>query len=42
MDCRNSGGVEICDPPNGTEYYFDPDLRLPCTRTGTVSICTNM
>jgi hypothetical protein len=42
MDCQNSGGVEVCDPPNGTVRYFDPDQGLPCTRTGLVSICSNM
>jgi hypothetical protein len=41
MDCYNSGGAEICDPPNGTVHYFDPDQGLPCTRTGAASICTN-
>ena len=42
MDCYNSGGAEICDPPNGTVHYFDPDQNLPCTRTGAMSVCSNM
>lgn len=42
MDCQNSGGAEVCDPPNGTVHYFDPDRGLPCTRTGLVSICSSM
>ena len=29
-------------PPNGTVRYFDPDQNLPCTRTGAMSICSNM
>jgi hypothetical protein len=42
MDCQNTGGAEICDPPNGTVHYFDPDQNLPCTRTGAMSICSNL
>jgi hypothetical protein len=42
MDCRNEGGAEVCDGPQGTVHYFDPDQDLPCTRTGLMSICTNM
>ncbi len=42
MDCQNTGGAEVCDPPNGTVRYFDPDQNLPCTRTGAMSICSNM
>ena len=42
MDCRNTGGAEVCDPPDGTVRYFDPDQNLPCTRTGAMSICSNM
>jgi len=29
-------------PPNGTVHYFDPDQGLNCTRTGLVSICSNL
>jgi hypothetical protein len=42
MDCQNTGGAEVCDPPQGTVHYFDPDQNLPCTRTGAMSICSNM
>jgi hypothetical protein len=42
MDCQNTGGAEVCDPPNGTVHYFDPDQDLPCTRTGAMSVCSNM
>jgi hypothetical protein len=42
MDCQNTGGAEVCDPPSGTVHYFDPDQGLPCTRTGAMSICSNM
>jgi hypothetical protein len=42
MDCQNTGGAEVCDPPNGTVHYFDPDQNLPCTRTGAMSVCSNL
>jgi hypothetical protein len=42
MDCQNTDGAEVCDPPQGTVHYFDPDQNLPCTRTGAMSICSNM
>ncbi len=42
MDCVNTGGAEVCDPPHGTVHYFDPDQDLPCTRTGAMSVCSNM
>jgi hypothetical protein len=42
MDCQNTDGAEVCDPPEGTVHYFDPDQNLPCTRTGAMSICSNM
>jgi hypothetical protein len=42
MDCPNSGGAEVCVPPSGTVRYFDLDQNLPCTRTGAMSICSNM
>jgi hypothetical protein len=42
MDCVNTGGAEVCDPPNGTVHYFDPDQGLPCARTGAMSVCSNM
>src|SRR5271170_8363837 len=28
LSCRNTGGVAICDPPQGTVKYFDPDSGL--------------
>ena len=42
MDCQNTGGAEVCDPPSGTVHYFDPDQNLPCTRTGAMSVCSNL
>ena len=42
MDCQNTGGASVCNPPNGTVHYCDPDQGLPCTRTGMMSICSNM
>ena len=42
MDCQNTGGAEVCDSPNGTVHYYDPDQDLTCTRTSEMSICTNM
>jgi hypothetical protein len=29
-------------PASGTVHYFDPDQNLPCTRTGAMSVCSNM
>jgi hypothetical protein len=42
MDCQSNGFADICMPPNGTVRYFDPDQGLPCTRTGLMSVCSNM
>jgi hypothetical protein len=42
MDCQNTGGAEVCDPPDGTVHYFDPDQNLACTRSGAMSICSNL
>ena len=42
MDCQNIGGAEVCDSPQGTVHYFDPDQDLTCTRTAVMSICSNM
>ncbi len=39
MDCQNTGGVSVCDPPNGTVRYYDPDQGLNCTRSSLVSVC---
>jgi hypothetical protein len=41
MSCQTIGGVAVCDPPQGTVKYYDPDQGLNCTRTGLVSICSN-
>lgn len=40
MSCKNTGGVAVCDPPNGTVHYRN-DEGLSCTRTGIVSVCSN-
>jgi len=42
MDCENIGGVLVCDPPSGTVRYYDPEQGLNCTRSGLVSVCSNM
>jgi hypothetical protein len=42
MNCQCIGGAKVCDPPNGTVHYFDPDQNLPCTRTGAMSVCSNL
>jgi hypothetical protein len=41
MSCHDEGGIAICDPPQGTVKYFDPDQGLWCTRTGIVSVCSS-
>jgi hypothetical protein len=42
MSCHDEGGGAVCVPPQGTVHYFDPDQGLPCTRTGLVSVCSNV
>jgi hypothetical protein len=42
MDCENIGGASVCGPPNGTVRYYDPEQGLNCTRSGLVSVCSNM
>jgi hypothetical protein len=42
MDCENVGGASACGPPSGTVRYYDPDQGLNCTRSGLVSVCSNM
>jgi hypothetical protein len=42
MDCQNFGGAAVCGPPSGTVRYYDPEQGLNCTRTGLVSVCSNM
>ena len=39
--CYNRGGASICEPPHGTVRYTDKH-GLSCTRTGAVSVCSNM
>ena len=39
--CHGAGGVDICDPPNGTVKYRNEE-GLNCTRNGLVAICSNM
>ena len=41
MSCHTEGGIAVCDPPQGTVKYFDPDQGLWCTRTELVSVCSN-
>jgi hypothetical protein len=36
------GGAAVCTPPNGTVKYYDPEQGLNCTRTGIVSVCSNL
>ena len=42
LDCKSMGWGDICSAPKGTVHYYDPDQQLPCTRTGMLSICSNM
>ncbi len=42
MDCENIGGASVCGPPSGTVRYYDPEQGLNCTRSGLVSVCSNM
>src|ERR1700722_18767660 len=41
LSCYNQGGASICEPPQGTVKYTDKH-GLSCTRTGAVSVCSNM
>jgi hypothetical protein len=41
MSCRNIGGASICEPPQGTVKYQNRH-GLNCTRTGIVSVCSNL
>jgi hypothetical protein len=41
MSCRNVGGASICEPPQGTVHYQNRH-GLNCTRTGIVSVCSNL
>jgi hypothetical protein len=42
MDCENIGGASVCEPPSGTVRYYDAEQGLNCTRSGLVSVCSNM
>jgi hypothetical protein len=41
MSCRDFGGGSLCVPPQGTVHYTNKH-RLSCTRTGIVSVCSNL
>jgi hypothetical protein len=41
MSCRDVGGASICVPPQGTVKYTNKH-GLNCTRTGAMSVCTNL
>jgi hypothetical protein len=41
MSCQNVGGASVCSPPEGTVRYQNRH-GLNCTRTGIVSVCSNM
>ena len=41
MSCRDVGGASICEPPQGTVKYTNKH-GLSCTRTGAMSVCTNL
>jgi hypothetical protein len=42
MSCQDEGGGAVCVPPQGTVHYFDSRKGLPCTRTGLISVCSNV
>jgi hypothetical protein len=41
MSCRSVGGGSVCVPPQGTVKYTNKH-GLSCTRTGAVSVCSNL
>jgi hypothetical protein len=41
LSCRNNGFASICGPPEGTVHYRNRH-GLNCTRTGIVSVCSNL
>jgi len=41
MSCRDFGGGSLCVPPQGTVHYQNKH-GLNCTRTGIVSVCSNL
>ena len=40
--CRNTGGIAICVPPQGTVKYYDSEHGLNCQRTGLFAVCSNL
>jgi hypothetical protein len=41
MSCQDVGGGSLCFPPQGTVHYQNRH-GLNCTRTGIVSVCSNL
>jgi hypothetical protein len=41
MSCRSAGGGALCVPPQGTVKYINRH-GLNCTRTGAMSVCSNL
>jgi hypothetical protein len=41
LSCYNQGGASICESPQGTVKYTNKH-GLNCTRTGAMSICSNL
>ena len=41
MSCYDQDGASICEPPQGTVKYTNKH-GLSCTRTGAMSVCSNL
>ena len=41
MNCHDEGGWAVCVPPTGTVHYQNRH-GLNCTRTGIMSVCSNL
>ena len=41
MNCHDAGGWSVCVPPSGTVHYQNRH-GLNCTRTGIMSVCSNL
>ena len=41
MSCHDENGWAVCEPPNGTVHYQNRH-GLNCTRTGAMSVCSNL
>ena len=41
MNCHDEGGGSVCVPPSGTVHYQNRH-GLNCTRTGIMSVCSNL